>query len=75
MNSLDLSEFTYGHSVSRKFIKMKGIHFLTRLNYSQRQDAVLAKLGIQGVCCMFFVLFELVEVTRKFTTVLFFLNF
>ena len=73
MNSLDLSEFTYGHSVSRNFIKIKGIHFLTRLNYSQRQDAVLAKTGDSR--CMFFVLFELVQVSRKFTTVLFFLEF
>ena len=73
MNSLDLSEFTYGHSIFRKFIKIKGIHFLTRLNYSQRQDAVLAKTGDSR--CMFFVSFELVEVTRKFTTVLFFFNF
>ena len=73
MNSLDLSEFTYGHSIFRKFIKIKGIHFLTRLTYSQRQDAVLAKTGDSR--CMFFVLFELVLVTKKFTTVLFFLEF
>ena len=73
MNSLDLSEFTYGHSVSRNFMKIKGIHFLTKLNYSQRQDAVLAKTGDSR--CMFFVLFD--PVTRKFATgtVLFFLEF
>ena len=60
-----------GDSVSRKFMKIKGIHFLTRLNYSQWQDAVLAKTG--------YVLRFVWSFSRKkkFTrsTVLFILNF